>query len=87
MTIKKRPGSRSADAFIAGAPDAGAPDTSTTPGAPRKKVMKGKREQISVTVPPGLVEAMDRLANRMGVTRAAIINMAISELLEAKGEK
>lgn len=83
MAIKKRPDvNKGADKFIAGAPDAhAAPETT------RGRIIKGNREQISVTVPLGLVESIDRLKTRLGVSRAAIINMAIVDLLEAKGEK
>ena len=45
-------------------------------------VIRGKREQITLTMPRELLVALDVLARRMGQARASLINRAIYELLE-----
>jgi Ribbon-helix-helix protein, copG family len=75
MTINRAAGVRNAaknvDAFIGSAPDAG-----------RKGVIRGKKEQITLTISPDLLAKVDALASRMGQSRAALINRAIYELAE-----
>ena len=69
-----------AEEFIGGAPDA-----TTSPAAssaPRKRVMRGKKEQISLTLAPELIAGVDRLAAGMGQSRAAVIGMAVYRLIE-----
>lgn len=84
MSLVKRPAtsSRGAENFIAGAPDAAAP----TNEKPRKRIMQGTKEQISVTFPGNRVDAIIRVADRMGLSRAGFINLAVSKLLEENGE-
>ncbi len=74
MAITKPVKPKSVDAFISGAPD-----------ATRKGVMKGNKEQISLTLAPEMLVRVDALAQRMGQSRAAVINLAIFRLLEAEG--
>ena len=65
--------SAAADAFISGAPDS----------APKVRgVRKGKRQQISLTIKPELLDKVDELAEELGQSRAAIINMAIYRAVE-----
>lgn len=59
------------EAFIGKAPDAG-----------RKGVVRGRKEQITLTIAPELLAKVDDLARRMGQSRAALINRAIYELAE-----
>lgn len=59
------------DAFIGNAPDSG-----------RKGVVRGRKEQITLTIAPELLAKVDDLARRMGQSRAALINRAIYELAE-----
>jgi hypothetical protein len=86
MTITKRPPAKKApssatvEKFIASAPDAKPPET------PRKGVMRGKREQISHTITPELLQAVDELAPRLSLTRAGLINSAIAEFVKARGQ-
>jgi hypothetical protein len=71
---KPRPKSiEAATAFISGAPDA---------EAPSKGVVKGKKQQISLTIAPALLVKIDELANELGQSRAAVINMAIYRAVE-----
>ncbi|HGM7842356.1 TPA: CopG family transcriptional regulator [Serratia marcescens] len=55
-----------------------APDGSTTR---RKGVVKGKRQQITLTIDPEILDRLDVKAAEDGVSRAALINIAIRQLL------
>jgi hypothetical protein len=61
--------------FIGSAPDASTPDTK------KGGLKRGKREQISHTLPPELLKRTDDKADAMGLTRAGFINLALSEYL------
>lgn len=76
MTISKKPQRKTADAFIAGAPDSAVEQTKP------KGVVKGKKQQISLTIAPALLEKVDELATELGQSRAAVINMAIYRAVE-----
>ena len=70
----KTPEKESAAAdFIAGAPDS----SSKTKG-----VKKGNKQQISLTISPALLAKVDELAEKLGQSRAAVINMAIYRAVE-----
>ena len=75
MTINRgasvREGGQNVDAFIGKAPD-----------AHRKGVIRGRKEQITLTIAPDLLAKVDEMASRMGQSRAALINRAIYELAE-----
>jgi hypothetical protein len=73
MTINRGAAVRKAnvDAFIEKAPDAG-----------RKGVIRGRKEQITLTIAPDLLAKVDAMASKMGQSRAALINRAIYELAE-----
>jgi hypothetical protein len=69
----KTPPTKAADAFIAAAPDA----------APTQKgVRKGNKVQISLTITPSLLARVDALAEELGQSRAAVINLAIHRTVE-----
>jgi hypothetical protein len=84
MTITKRPPTKKADestamdSFINAAPDAVKAGTVDA----RKGLMRGKREQISHTIPPALLAKIDAVAETKGMTRAGLINLAISDYLD-----
>lgn len=67
-----------ADAFIAGAPDA----TSLGQESPRR-VRKGRKVQITLTITEPLLARVDELAESLGQSRAAVINLAIVQTLES----
>jgi Ribbon-helix-helix protein, copG family len=75
MTINRgvnvRKDSSKVEAFIGSAPD-----------ARRKGVIRGRKEQITLTIAPELLAKVDEMASRMGQSRAALINRAIYELAE-----
>jgi hypothetical protein len=75
MTINRGPtvrkSNQNAEAFIGKAPDAA-----------RKGVIRGRKQQITLTIAPDLLAKVDEMANKMGQSRAALINRAIYELAE-----
>ena len=76
MTITKRPATASAaaiDEFIARAPDAEHGKAHET--VKRRKVM------ISLGVDPVLLAGIDSSADRLGLSRAAAISLAISQFV------
>lgn len=77
MAITKIPAknSKAEDAFISGAPDA----SSKAP----KRVRKGKKVQVTLTITEPLLERVDTLAVQLGQSRAAVINLAIVQMLES----
>lgn len=83
MSVTKRPPAtkateKSLDKFIASAPDA------TQPIQARTALMRGKREQISHTIPPALLARLDARVEATGMTRAGLINLAISKYLDSE---
>lgn len=70
---KKQTKQKVEDAFISGAPDSS--------GEPRH-VKKGKKVQITLTIALPLLTQVDALANKLGQSRAGIINLAIHQSLE-----
>lgn len=80
MSIQRKPKTaKTADAFVAGAPDA--TDTGDT-GEYEKGIKKGRKRQITLTIAPDLLRRVDETAKRSGQGRAAIINLAIFRALE-----
>lgn len=85
MAIKKVPkpvttNDAAVAAFIGGAPDAEAGGEGKN--EPRKGVRKGKRVQISHTISDDLLARVDAMASELGMSRAALLNMAALQLLE-----
>lgn len=84
MTITKKPHNptpdattAAADAFISGAPDA----ASSTANLPRR-VRKGRKVQITLTITEPLLVRVDELASQLGQSRAAVINLAVMQMLQ-----
>ena len=69
-----RPKKKAAEDFIKAAPDAGVPPASEKD---RKKI------QISLTISPELLKAVDEKARKSGVSRAALINLAIHQAISS----
>jgi len=81
MAITKKPAKTmgfttdsAADTFISSAPDAVA-------SSPRR-VRKGHKVQISLTINEPLLERVDQLADRLGQSRAAVISLAVAQALQ-----
>lgn len=74
MAITKPTKKPTAEDFIAAASDA-------TPQKPRY-VRKGKKLQITLTIAQQLLERVDELAERLSLSRAAVINLAIHQGME-----
>ena len=84
MAITKKPTqpmqfetTAAADTFIRGAPDA----VVAGPELPRR-VRKGKKVQITLTITEPLLARIDELASHLGQGRAAVINLAVVQMLE-----
>ena len=60
------------DSFINAAPDSGK----------ITGVRKGNKQQISLTIQPSLLAKIDSLAEELGQSRAAVINLAIYRAVE-----
>ena len=45
--------------------------------------MRGHKQQISLTIKPALLDKIDAMAERLGQSRAAVINLAIYKLVES----
>lgn len=62
---------KAAEEIIGKAPDAGAP-----------KRVAGKKQQISLTIEPTLLEQLDEVAGSLGVSRAAAFSLAVSRFVQ-----
>lgn len=60
--------------FINDAPDGNKPE--------KRGVKKGQREQITVTFDTTIISQLDNLAQHEGLSRAALIRMAVRQLLD-----
>ncbi len=69
-----RPKPQTMDAFVQAAPDAA-----------RKPVRKGKREQLTFTFEPELVEQMDAFATARGLSRASLARMSVIDYMKRNG--
>ncbi|EKQ5826153.1 hypothetical protein P5776_004696 [Vibrio parahaemolyticus] len=81
MAIQKKPKTQDkTDAFLTGAPDAGA---GVAKGAPYEKgITKGNKRQISITIAGELLRQVDEQAEAMGTGRSAFISMALFKALK-----
>lgn len=52
------------------------------PAGPRR-VRKGRKVQISLTIAEPMLDQVDELAARIGQSRAAVINLAILQMLKS----
>ncbi len=85
MAITKKPSkptpdatTAAADAFISGAPDAAAAPVQDTP----RRVRKGRKVQITLTITEPMLDRVDELASQIGQSRAAVINLAVMQMLQ-----
>ena len=87
MAIIKRPGnpsvlSTTAEDFIQGAPDA--PQVAESAAQGPKGVMQGKQRQVSLAMPPELLERVDEAARRLSLTRAGFMKLALTRAVDAE---
>lgn len=82
MTITKKPQKPAEKAAAIEAFIGGAPDAVTQPQAPQR-VRKGKKLQITLTISEDMLTRVDAKAALIGQSRAAVINLAIAQLLES----
>lgn len=81
MAITKPPKiarpSSEAERFIANAPDAAHDEPETA---------RVRKQVISLGVDPRLLKRFDAVAARLGITRAAAINLAMTRLVDGEGK-
>lgn len=75
------------DAFVNGAPDAGAerkaePAKVAQPDVELPRELRKRKEPITVTVAPHILHAFDKTAASMGLSRAAALGMAMNMFLQ-----
>lgn len=77
--VKPKPKAQAVQAaeFIDGAPDAKQQES-----VKRKGVIRGKKEQISLTIAPELLAELDALTGPMGQSRASLIGLAVYRFIE-----
>ena len=56
--------------------------TGATLNGARRGVMRGRKEQITLTIAPALLTKIDEIASKIGQSRAVPANLAIYELAE-----
>ena len=61
------------------------PVTSVRPLKERKGVMRGNREQITLTLAPETLTRVERMARDLGLTRAGLLNLFIHSGLDREG--
>lgn len=89
MALTKRPARpANIDEFINAAPDA---VPAAAPAAkPQSKAVEpapsagGRKKLMSVTMQPHLIAQLDEVAQRMGLSRAAAISLAVSRLVASE---
>lgn len=92
--LTARPGltprpSKSADDFIAGAPDAApgrvampvSASVDTVPDAAREQSAGGRKKPISLTIDPEILAQLDRKARSLGLSRAGAFSLAVTRFL------
>ena len=77
MSITRRPTAKSADAFIAGAPDAQT--------APTEAKTKPTKTAISLLLPTDLLARVDEAAAALSLTRSGFIKQALARAVQAEG--
>jgi hypothetical protein len=85
MTIRRKPATpaqhAAQEAFLSGAPDAAPRPTLAGPATKLKGQPKGHKRQITITLAPHLLVAVDKAAEERGQSRTAFIAAAIYESL------
>jgi hypothetical protein len=92
MALTKRPPRLDADTFISGAPDAkgqgAAPAPAVSPAPTRAPAAtpaaSSRKQAISLTIAPALLARVDNAAERLGLSRAAAIALALSRFVDGE---
>ena len=77
MAIRKPKKENLEDKYISAAPDAQSQDKREA-----RKKLKGNKVQISLTIAPEILRKVDEMAAELGLSRAALINLAIYQGIE-----
>lgn len=90
MTIIKPKRKLTQDEFINGAPDAGKAMALVPPASDeqaRRRIIRGKKEQLTLTLPPATVDQVDQAAASLGLSRTAWITQAINLRLQEQARQ
>lgn len=91
--LTARPGltprpTKSADEFIAGAPDSAPARAAAAPAVPDDVNVRGgepagagRKKPISLTIDPAILERLDRVARDLGLSRASAFSLAVSRFI------
>lgn len=82
MSLTRKVKPEVAASFIAAAPDAGA--VAPAAAAPAAETERVKKTAISLTLRPELLAAVDAIAAKRGISRAAAISTAVSRYVESE---
>lgn len=88
MSITKPRPKPSLEAFISSAPDAArqavVDDRPTLADTERRRVIRGRKEQLTLTIAPDTVDRIDEARAKLGLSRTAWITQAVNLRLEAE---
>jgi hypothetical protein len=73
MAIKKPPTNVEIEKFINNAPD----------GKKTARFRRGNKVQITLTIDETILDQIDSMAKRMGLSRAALVSIALGQVLES----
>ena len=87
MTSAKKPSRKTPEEFIAAAPDGGrsAKPLEEQGTKKRGRIIRGKKQQLTLTFPPATVDRVDAAAAKLGMTRTGWISLAVHLQLDAAG--
>lgn len=74
--------SKEADAFIDGAPDSGKVQRNRKGTSRGVKV--GNKEQIPVIMAPDLLDRLQEVADKLSMSRSAVITLAVNQFLKSE---
>lgn len=88
MSITKPKPNLSLDTFISSAPDAArnavGDDKPTLAKTERRRVIRGRKEQLTLTIAPNTVDRIDEARAKLGLSRTAWITQAVNLRLETE---
>lgn len=80
-----------AAAFISNAPDekpaAGVAPVAADPAPALPRALRKRKEPVTMTLDPGILEEFDQLAASMGLSRAAATGMAMRRMIDEEKAK
>lgn len=73
--------------FIGGAPDAAKkPRKTRSKTGERTPVIKGNKEQLTVTLPLGMIDELDVIGKRYGLPRTSVVSQALRVYIDGQNK-